>query len=762
MEFTGERFVPGQGGAQIAYEHLLRYLFAREAVAGKRVLDLGSGEGYGAFLLAQDARQVIGIDLSPEAVAHAASKYAVANLFFSVGSILAVPLDAGRAFDVITCFEVIEHVADPEAVVAECKRLLRPGGVLFVSTPNKKTYSDDPKATNPFHLKELYFHEFRDLLKRHFPQVLFYGQHLAFGASIWNLSQDVIKPRIVEHVVRIEPDGLTPFQSVPPLGREPLYFIAVCSDGPIPSKLIYRSLYLNDPSRSMLSEFFAARAAVQGELDVARRDRDRLAVEVQAAEAERERVRAATEAMEADLNQSRQQELALRVEAEAQGQRAQTLSAEIAHRKEQLKAVEADIAAHQQVVATLQARLGDRDRELRDLQAQLAAREQAAAGLRAQLSDRDRQLREVRAQLTERVRQLGEITTRVAAQDQDVARLQGLLTERDHRLTDAARVAEQLRAIEASGGWRLLGRMRAWRFRLIPVGSSRERVWDLWMRFIHAWMDHGLWRAMAKGTARLRPKGGDALHSPPLPPPAQGKALPQPHEVSQRGQAQGLELTIICASYKRYNTIHVLINSLLCQTLRNWKLVVIHDGPDEQMASLVRQYQKDHPNIEFMHTEERFNDFGHSLREIGLRMAQTEFVMFTNDDNYYAPKFVAYMFEAIRRDRLDLVLCNMIHSHRNPGPFTRDDYLPFDSYPMMKFVDIGNFIVRRRIAQEVGFEDRSFAADGVFIDKIMSHYDVVNLIPGWRWKLALLRRKRRGPGETIRVGKVNRVLFVHN
>ena len=92
MEFTGERFIPGKGGAQIAYEHLLRYLYAKEAVAGKRVLDLGSGEGYGAFLLAQDAREVIGLELDGDAVAHAATRYVLKNLAFIQGSALAIPL----------------------------------------------------------------------------------------------------------------------------------------------------------------------------------------------------------------------------------------------------------------------------------------------------------------------------------------------------------------------------------------------------------------------------------------------------------------------------------------------------------------------------------------------------------------------------------------------------------------------------------------------------------------------------------------------
>lgn len=223
------------------------------------------------------------------------------------------------------------------------------------------------------------------------------------------------------------------------------------------------------------------------------------------------------------------------------------------------------------------------------------------------------------------------------------------------------------------------------------------------------------------------------------------------------------EITVICVSYKRYRHIHVLINAFLCQTLDNWKLLIIHDGHDEKMEQLVGAYQKQHDNIQYMQTDQRYNDYGHSLREIGLHRADTEFLMFTNDDNYYAPKFLEYMFEAIRRDQLDLVLCNMIHSHKNPGKYKQDDYHLFDSYPKRKYMDMGNFIVRRELAQEVGFADKSYTADGVFIDKLIERYNVVNLIGHWKWRLYLwLTQKKKAGARTLRVGKIDRVLLVHN
>jgi hypothetical protein len=140
-----------------------------------------------------------------------------------------------------------------------------------------------------------------------------------------------------------------------------------------------------------------------------------------------------------------------------------------------------------------------------------------------------------------------------------------------------------------------------------------------------------------------------------------------------------------------------------------------------------------------MSTEDRFNDWGHSLRAMGLEMVDTEFVMFTNDDNYYVPKFLEYMFGAIRKNKLDFVICNMIHSHVNPGQYIQDDYNVFDSYPKMNYIDIGNFIIKTSIAKEVGFKGRSFAADGEFADEIVERYS-----------------------GKINFGKVEKILYVHN
>jgi len=108
MKANGERFLPGVMHGGIELEHMHRYYFAGQLVAGKVVLDIASGEGYGSAFLAQSADRVIGVDISTDAVAHASAKYSRENLEYLVGTCSGIPL-AGGSVDVVVSFETIEH-----------------------------------------------------------------------------------------------------------------------------------------------------------------------------------------------------------------------------------------------------------------------------------------------------------------------------------------------------------------------------------------------------------------------------------------------------------------------------------------------------------------------------------------------------------------------------------------------------------------------------------------------------------------------------
>lgn len=144
-------------------------------MGGKGVLDLACGEGYGSRILSETAANVLGVDGDRNSIVHAAKKYIKANLEFCVGSVCDVPVEGEAVFDVITCFEALEHVEQHDMVMAQVRRLLKPGGLFIASTPNKLVYTDELGLSNPFHVKELYLHELETLLKRYFQIHEYFG-----------------------------------------------------------------------------------------------------------------------------------------------------------------------------------------------------------------------------------------------------------------------------------------------------------------------------------------------------------------------------------------------------------------------------------------------------------------------------------------------------------------------------------------------------------------------------------------------------------
>src|SRR5262249_54630942 len=123
LEWTGERFLPWINESTIAYEHLHRYAYAATLVKNKRVLDLASGEGYGAKILAGSASSVVGLDIDANVIRHATEKYESGSLQFLCGSMTAVPIHDDHSFDVVVCFEALEHIADHDGLLREVKRL---------------------------------------------------------------------------------------------------------------------------------------------------------------------------------------------------------------------------------------------------------------------------------------------------------------------------------------------------------------------------------------------------------------------------------------------------------------------------------------------------------------------------------------------------------------------------------------------------------------------------------------------------------------
>ncbi|MDZ4793651.1 MAG: class I SAM-dependent methyltransferase [Bacteroidota bacterium] len=211
-------------------EHLHRYAVALDFVAGKKVLDIACGEGYGAKLLAKSAVEVMGVDIDQTVIEEAKKKYTGNNLQFREGSTSSIPAE-DNYFDTVISFETLEHVEEHDQFLAEIKRVLKPGGQLLISTPDKHQYTELANYKNPYHKKELYEKDFKELLKKYFPCVSFYRQASFIGSSIVKETDPMISTTYSGDYTSVSQENAPPY----------LYHIAIASA--IPGKEIIPSLF---------------------------------------------------------------------------------------------------------------------------------------------------------------------------------------------------------------------------------------------------------------------------------------------------------------------------------------------------------------------------------------------------------------------------------------------------------------------------------------------------------------------------------------
>ena len=202
MRFTGERVIPELPELRVTYlQSLAAYEHAEQYVAGKRVVDCGCGEGYGTALLAERSALSIGVDRESEVVAYAARKYkASERATFVAASVDAIPFTDG-SIDIVVCFQVLEHLPDPLAFLQEVRRLLAPGGVLILTTPNLLVTGARP---NPHHVHDYTPDDLRTLLERVFDDVELRGVLAGEEVAAYRAKHD----RIVRAIVRLDPLGL--------------------------------------------------------------------------------------------------------------------------------------------------------------------------------------------------------------------------------------------------------------------------------------------------------------------------------------------------------------------------------------------------------------------------------------------------------------------------------------------------------------------------------------------------------------------------
>lgn len=219
LPFSGERFTP-ECVREIAYEHWHRYAFAMSMIEGKQVLDAACGEGFGADLLAGKAASVQAIDIDAVSIEHARQRYGSKNnLAFYQADVTQLDTLPSDSFDVIVSFETLEHVMEQDRMLVGFYRLLKQNGLLLISTPDKKNYTDATGVVNLHHVRELYFEEFSTLLDKHFQAKKIYTQKLLFQSSLWALDQKGPVETLTHRQTEIEKG----------LNYPPMYYVAVCA-----------------------------------------------------------------------------------------------------------------------------------------------------------------------------------------------------------------------------------------------------------------------------------------------------------------------------------------------------------------------------------------------------------------------------------------------------------------------------------------------------------------------------------------------------
>ncbi len=440
-----ERFVPSRHGALMTHEHTHRYALAAALLRGARVLDLGSGSGYGARLLREAGARVTGLDLDAAAVRLAAPavRASADYLPFADGS-----------FDAVVCFEMIEHVPRPEVVADEIARVLGRNGIAVISTPDRSIYTDRAGNRNPYHVREMTRVEFSALLAARFPAVALYGQSVWSGSWLAQLDEAGEAPAARSRRVQVvalaaDPDAprapwVDPASAAFPT---PLYLVALCARSATTLQRYTRRVgvenVLHDREQRLIGEHFEMAEAL------ARRGRE---IEAHAAHARNvealarragDRI-AALEKHAANL-ESRAAERTSRIElleqhianVEEEARASQTHAANLAERATRIDEELAGLKAH---LVNLEAILEERRARVQSLEAHVE-------GLEAILEERRTRVRGLEAHVEGLEAILEERRTRVQSLEAHVEGLAALLGQREARVGGLEEHAQNLEVL---------------------------------------------------------------------------------------------------------------------------------------------------------------------------------------------------------------------------------------------------------------------------------------------------------------------------
>lgn len=184
---------------------------------------------------------------------------------------------------------------------------------------------------------------------------------------------------------------------------------------------------------------------------------------------------------------------------------------------------------------------------------------------------------------------------------------------------------------------------------------------------------------------------------------------------------------LIIPTYSRPDLLKCMLYSLVSQVNPNWGATVVIDNPDDnKITDLIKSINDD--RIRRIRTDKRYNDWGHTPREIGKQLSSADYIIMTGDDNYYTPNFIQELHIA-SITKPGVIYWDMVHSHY--------DYSYFKCAPAFNQIDMGAFATRKDIAHSIKL-NTTYAADGEYIESIKHKFPTEEMI------------------------KINKVLFVHN
>jgi len=170
-------------------------------------------------------------------------------------------------------------------------------------------------------------------------------------------------------------------------------------------------------------------------------------------------------------------------------------------------------------------------------------------------------------------------------------------------------------------------------------------------------------------------------------------------------------LDIIVVTYQQDACLRGLINSLQAQTVSDWRMFVLHDGPSKEFEHLMEYEYSNDSRIKWLCSRDRHNDWGHTLRKYGLNhIGNSKYVLITNGDNYYTPVFIQEMCLDTSKD---FIMCDFVHNQL--------DYAVRIGKLGMGSIDVGSFVVRTDMAKKVGWTDTKHSADWTYAYAVSQH-----------------------------------------